>query len=112
MATASPEGFWDTADALYDMAVETGALIGFAIFDRDIRLPLSCLADSVKGECGEDLPKECVRDLVQAGWLPELAMEESEEPAFCLYHPSRIGLFLRLERGGYESEELRRLADY
>ncbi len=100
-------------DAVYDEAVSTtGRPPATGIFDKRVLLPLPLLPEAVAAETGEVLPTERLNTLVDVGWLPAMASPDTGEPAFALYAPSRVGLLLYLERAGYDSTELRRLAEY
>jgi hypothetical protein len=103
----------NTVDELFDAAMSTiGTPPGVALFNRAVAAPLSRLPEMVRRETGEDLPAGRVADLVSAGWIPDVPASEGEGPGVPLYLPSRIGLFLELERQGYSEDELRALADY
>lgn len=102
------------ADQLYDAGMSTlGTPPGADLFNKAVAFPLSHLPQAVLNETGEQLPGTRLRNVIRLGWIPEIpATEQPDEPGFALYLPSRVGLFLRLEREGYDPAELRSLAEY
>lgn len=82
------------------------------IFDKRLLVALDQLPGMVETETGELLPEERLPGIVEDGWIPDLHKEETGEPGFALYAPSRVGLLLQLERAGYGSAELRAIAAY
>ena len=100
-------------DYMYDLTLAIhGTPLTTGICDRTLLLPLSKLPEMVKTETDEDLPQERLGSLVSAGWIPDLKVAGTVESGFAMYAPSRIGLFLHLERAGYDAPELRSLAEY
>jgi hypothetical protein len=100
-------------DALYDASLDTfGVPVSTGIFARMRLIPLSELAQMVRSETGEILPPERLDGIVELGWIPDLKLADGGQPGFAMYEPSRVGLFLELERKGYDASELRSLAEY
>jgi hypothetical protein len=95
-------------DAMYDAMLGDARDIRWCIFDRRMLLPLSMLPDAVKGETGEGIDLESLRAKAEDGWFSLLTSDSLDGGlGVPLYVPSRIGLLLQLERGGYRVEELR-----
>ena len=71
------------------------------------------LSAAVKGETGELIDVEGLRARAAEGWfqLLKVAGDEQGEDGAPLYVPSRVGLFLKLEREGYGADELRLIAE-
>jgi hypothetical protein len=83
-----------------------------ALFDRRVRMPLEWLVDSVKTETGRHITIDDLRRFAADGWFPLVkVVDGSGEPGVYLYTPSRVGLYLELQRQGYAAEELRDLAE-
>ena len=84
----------------------------FRIFDKKMLLPLEQLPHAVKGETGEEISEQAIRERAMEGWFPLLtgAGWEGDREGVPLYVPSRIGMLLQLEREGYGADELRRHA--
>ncbi len=101
----------DMAQAFTEMA-EATAQLHFGVFDKRVLLPLSQLPDHVLGETKEVLARERVDELLEGGWVPRIGLEDGRELGFPLYVPSRVGLFLELERQGYSPAELRAIASH
>src|ERR1700730_142110 len=100
-------------DYMYDLTLAMhGAPLTTGICYRPVLLPLSKLPEMVMTETDQDLPVERLGSLVLAGWIPDLKVADTSESGFALYAPSRVGLFLDLERAGYDATELRSLAEY
>jgi hypothetical protein len=100
-------------DYMYELTLAVhGTPLTTGICDRSLLLPLSKLVEMVKTETDEDLPVDRLGSLVSAGWIPDLKFADTLESGFAMYAPSRVGLFLHLERLGYDATELRSLADY
>jgi hypothetical protein len=100
-------------DYMYDLTLAVyGTPLSTGIFDRTMLLPLSQLPAMVKAESDEELPLDRLGSLVSDGWIPDLKVADTGEPGFAMYVPSRVGLFLFIERGGYDATELRSLAEY
>lgn len=91
----------------FDEAVSAMQGLGmqFAILDRRVLLPLDQLISSVKAEAGETVTIEDLRKMGDDGLIP---LTDEGAP---LYVPSRVGLLLELERGGYSAAEVRDIAD-
>jgi len=86
-------------DALYDASLDTfGMPLSTGIFDRTRLIPLSQLPQMVRRETEEVLPPERLDALVELGWTPDLRLPDSGQHGFAIYEPSRVGLFLELER--------------
>lgn len=99
-------------DQIFDAARDTGTPpIGFHIFDKRVLLPIGELPDMVARETGEMLPGERIGPVIDAQWVPKLRCDDGAL-GFPLYAPSRIGLFLRLEREGWMARELAAFAEY
>lgn len=101
-------------DQIFDEAIAAfGSPPGCNLFDKRVAVPLHWLPEMVQAETGEVISPNRLNTLLPAGWIPAVESGDgSGGPAVPLYIPSRIGLFLRLEREGYTPEELRALADY
>jgi predicted nucleic acid-binding Zn ribbon protein len=85
-----------------------GAPARFAVFDRRALLPLAQLASGVTNETAEPCTIEQLQKKAGEGWFPLLPLQgTSGEFGAPLYVPSRIGLYLRLERDGWSNSELR-----
>lgn len=83
-----------------------------ALFDKRVRMPLEWLVESVRTEAHEDLSVQDLRNFAADGWFPLAdAVDGGGEPGVYLYTPSRIGLYLGLQRQGYAAEELRDFAE-
>jgi hypothetical protein len=105
--------FWADPDRLYDASMALfGTPVRIGVFDRTLLLPLAQLPEIVGSETDEELPLGRVGSLVSEGWIPDLRLPDSGDPGFALYAPSRVGLFVVLEREGYDAGELRALAAY
>lgn len=86
--------------------------VRFAIFDRSTLFPLDQLVSAVTSETGEACTVELLQKKAAEGWFPLLTRPgTSDELGAPLYVPSRVGLYMRLEREGWSSAELR-LAAY
>lgn len=99
---------------LIDEMYERGAnAIRICVFDKRVLLPLSQLPDAVQGETGEVINQEGLRARASEGWFPLLtgAGIDGCEDGVPLYVPSRVGLYLKLEREGYSGAELRDMAE-
>ena len=92
-----------------DKLFEACPQMQFSIFDRRVLLPLTQLPEAVARETGEAISQEELRIRAGQGWFPLLpgAGEDGTEEGSPLYVPSRIGLFLNLQRQGYTTDELR-----
>jgi hypothetical protein len=100
-------------DYMYDLTLAVyGTPLSTGIFDRTMLLPLSKMPAMVKSESDEELPLDRLGALVSDGWIPDVKVADTGEPGFAMYAPSRVGLFLFLEREGYDATELRSLAEY
>jgi len=103
----------DLMGRVYDAALKNFAeppLI--AICDKRVVAPLDRLPEMVRHETDEELPASRLPGLVAAGWIPDLRDSSTGAPGYALYAPSRVGLFLKLERDGYSPAELRVIASY
>lgn len=100
-------------DRWYEVGKEMGNLMQFALLDRRALLPFGVLADAVKGETGEVVSEEVLRQKAAAGWFPLLPLEGPSAGILGapMYAPSRIGMLLKLEREGFRPEELRLIAE-
>jgi len=97
----------EAIDRLYEATPEKGAM-RFALFDKRVLLPLGQLAQAVRNETGEAITTEELVARAAEGWFEPLdgAGEGGADKGAPLYVPSRIGLFLKLEREGYSADEL------
>lgn len=77
----------------------------FGIFDRRVLLPMDQLISSVRAETGEVVSAEDLRKTANDGLIP---LSDAGAP---LYVPSRVGFLVQLERQGYNTAELRDIAD-
>jgi hypothetical protein len=105
--------FVDFIDQMYDFAVaQYGQPLTTFLFDKRYLLPLEHVPGAVLKECEEHLEPWRIPDLQAAGWFIPLhgAGANSDQDGLPLYVPSRIGLFLELERRGWGPEELRDFA--
>lgn len=83
-----------------------------ALFDKRVLMPLVALPQMVENETGERLAPARVRGLAKAGWFEILSSDiTGTTEGFPFYIPSRLGLFLRLEREGVSSAELAAFAE-
>jgi len=84
------------------------------IFDKRVLWPLSALPGQVLGSTKETLPESRLSELLAARWIPDLVYsgDTSAAKGFPAYVPERVGLFLRLERAGVSSLELRAFAEF
>lgn len=102
-------------DRWYDTSVSNlGESLKFAAYDRRVLLPLSHIPDAVKCDGGGVLSFERIRDLAELGWfqiIPGAGEDESQE-GVPIYIPSRIEMFLKLERQDWAQSELRAFAQY
>lgn len=92
-------------EALYESEIQ------FALFDRRVLLPWAQLPGAVEAETGEVVSPERLEEMARDGLFP-VGEADGAGRGVCLYVPSRIGLFLKLERDGYELSELKLLAEY
>jgi hypothetical protein len=101
----------EAIDKLYEATVEKGSM-RFALFDKRVLLPLRQLPEAVAKETGEEITEEDLRAKVAKGWFPLLAGagDDGSDAGVPLYIPSRIGLFLKLQREAYGEDELRLIA--
>lgn len=101
------------ADEMFEAGMTSfGAPPVLAFCNRAVAAPLSWLPGMVRNETEEDLSEDRVLDLISAGWIPDVPASDGDGPGVPLYVPSRVGLFLQLERQGYAPEELRAVAEY
>lgn len=100
-------------DAWFEAGKESlGGPVRFAIFDRNALLSLDQLVSAVASETGEACTIEMLQKKAAAGWFPLVTIPDTtDELGAPLYVPSRVGLFLQLERAGWSNAELR-LAAY
>lgn len=89
-----------------------GGPVRLAVFDRGALLPLDQLASAVVAETGDPCTAEMLQRQAAEGWFPLLTRPgTTDELGAPLYVPSRVELFMRLEREGWANAELR-LAAY
>jgi hypothetical protein len=89
-----------------------GGPVRFAVFDRGALLSLDQLCSAVNSETGETCTVDFLQKKAAEGWFPLLPMPGAPDQFGApLYVPSRVGLFVRLEREGWSNAELR-LAAY
>ena len=103
----------EAIDRMYEAVKVHPNPVRWCIFDKRMLLPLAQLPEAVKGETGESIDADGLRRKAGDGWFPllkEAGFDGTEEGA-PLYVPSRVGLLLKLERGGYGADELRLIAD-
>src|SRR5260370_28522033 len=103
----------EAMDRIYEEGKASGGVVHWGLFDKRILLTMAQLPDAVKGETGEAIDEDGLRAKAQAGWFPLLkgAGFKGDEQGAPLYVPSRVGLFLKLERDGYGADELRVIAE-
>jgi hypothetical protein len=95
-------------DQMYEAGRTTGTPLSFLLCDKRWPLPLDQLPVAVKSETGEDVTAADLALKEQAGWYPVVkAADPRADTGVPLYVPSRIGLFLKLEREGFGADELR-----
>jgi hypothetical protein len=83
-----------------------------ALFDRRVRMPLEWLVEAVRTESGQVVTTEDLKRFAVDGWFPVVPIADgSREAGVYLYTPSRVGLYLALQRQGYGAEELRDFAE-
>jgi hypothetical protein len=100
-------------DALFEAGRTSGLPVQFRVFDRGVLLPVARLGETIARETGESIPAEQLLAKAEDGWFAILTSTDSGEltEGVPLYIPSRIGFFLRLQRAGYSSAELRMIAE-
>jgi predicted nucleic acid-binding Zn ribbon protein len=104
----------ETIDRMFEAGRPSGTQIQFRIFDKSVLLPLPQLLDAASHAAGQTLSETELRFMAGQGWLPLLpgaGVDENEEGA-PIYVPDRIGVFMRLQRQGYMTDELRVVADF
>lgn len=104
-----------TLDQWYEEHVASmGCAPRVGLFDTRILFPLGELPSMVECETGEWLAEDRIEEIIAAGWFTPRALGEGDygEVGFPAYVPGRVGLFLRLERDGYDPAELRALVAY
>jgi hypothetical protein len=85
-----------------------GGPVRFAVFDRSALLSLDQLCSGVKSETGETCTVEFLQKKAAEGWFPLLPVPgTTDELGAPLYVPSRVGLFVRLDREGWSNADLR-----
>lgn len=96
---------------IYDVGQATGVPVMWGLFDKTVLLPLEQLPDAVAGETGQVITLDDLQLRAKDGWFEVLHSEHlSDGPGGVpLYIPSRIGFLLKLEREGWEADELRHL---
>ena len=97
-------------DKLFDACPQ----LQFWIFNKRVLLPLTQLPEAVAKETGQTISEGELRIRAGQGWFPLLpgAGDDGTEEGSPLYVPSRIGLFLKLQKEGYSTDELRVVAEY
>ncbi|ABC83026.1 hypothetical protein [Anaeromyxobacter dehalogenans] len=100
-------------DAWFEASKDVlGGPVRFAVFDRNALLSLDQLWSAVTSETGETCTVELLQKKAAEGWFPLVPRPGTpDELGAPLYVPSRVGLFVRLEREGWSNAELR-LAAY
>lgn len=104
-----------TLDRWYEEHVASkGCAPRVGLFDTRILFPLGDLPSMVANETGEWIAADRIEEIIAAGWFTPraLAGTNAGDVGFPAYVPGRIGLFLRLERDGYDAAELRALVAY
>jgi hypothetical protein len=102
----------EIVDQMFEYGRETGALMGFSIFDRRVLFPIAQLLQAVRVEANLELNEDELHACVAQGWFHLLPRDESGELGAPLYVPSRIKLLTDLKSRGYDARELRLYADY
>jgi predicted nucleic acid-binding Zn ribbon protein len=97
-----------------DKLFEACPQLQFSIFNKRVLLPLTQLPEAVARETGQTISEGELRIRAGQGWFPLLpgAGDDGTEEGSPLYIPSRIGLFLKLQKEGYSTDELRVVAEY
>lgn len=84
----------------------------FAVFDRNALFTLDQLVEATACETGETCTIEFLQKKAAEGWFPLLPRPcRPDELGAPMYVPSRVGVFLQLERARWSNAELR-LAAY
>jgi hypothetical protein len=97
-----------------DELFEACPQLQFWIFNKRVLLPLTQLPEAVARETEQTISEGELRIRAGQGWFPLLpgAGDDGTEEGSPLYAPSRIGLFLKLQKEGYSTDELRLVAEY
>jgi len=103
----------ETIDRMFE-AGRGGTQLRFAIFDKSVLLPLPQLLDAASDKAGRPISEAELRIMAGQGWLPLLpgAGIDGNEEGAPIYVPDRVGLFMKLQRQGYTTDELRVIADF
>jgi len=62
----------EMVDKLFEAGREKGVAMQFRIFDKKMLLPLEQLPHAVKGETGEEISEQAIRERAMEGWFPLL----------------------------------------
>src|SRR2546430_5684290 len=91
-----------------------GTQLQFGIFDKNVLLPLPQLLDAASHKAGQTISEAELRIMAGQGWLPLLpgAGVDGNEEGAPIYAPDRVALFVKLQRQGYTTDELRVIADF
>jgi hypothetical protein len=62
----------EMVDKLFEAGREKGVAVQFRIFDKKMLLSLEQLPHAVKGETGEEISEQAIRERAMEGWFPLL----------------------------------------
>jgi len=104
----------EVIDRMFEDGRTTGTQLQFRIFDRAWLLSLPQLLDAASHKAGQTISEPELRIMAGQGWFPLLrgAEFDGDEEGAPIYAPDRIGLFVKLQRQGYTTDELRVIAEF
>src|SRR6266508_1016614 len=104
----------ETIDRMFEAGRPSGTQLQFRICDKSVLLPLPQLLDAASHKAGRTISEAELRIMAGQGWLPLLpgAGIDGNEEGAPIYVPDRVGLFMKLQRQGYTTDELRVIADF
>lgn len=99
-------------DDFFEKGQAAGVRVRCGLCDKRLLLPLPQLPEAVKTETAEEISLEELERRATEGWFSLVEVPGGRVSGVPLYVPSRVGLFLSLEREGWSSEELRLVAGF
>jgi len=104
----------ETIDRMFEAGRPSGTQLQFRICDKSVLLPLPQLLDAASHKAGRTISEAELRIMAGQGWLPLLpgAGIDGNEEGAPIYVPDRVGLFMKLQRQGYTTDELHVIADF
>jgi hypothetical protein len=96
-------------DSLYEASKDMpGGPVRFGVFDKNALLSLDQVASGVTTDRPNPCTAEMLQRLAAKGWFPLMTRPgTTDELGAPLYVPSRVELFLQLQREGWSDEEIR-----